>query len=165
MAKYPTMQARLPANVALVKAALLGGVEAKLSMTGTTITGGRLNAFNTLQIAPPVSPPPGPPPAGPPPPGPPPAPPPASPAPPPSPPPPPPRSPTATRCVVPNVKGKTVPKARAALVAKKCRLGAVKQAFSKVKKGRVVSQTKRPGTRLARTSRVGVTISKGAKKK
>jgi subtilisin family serine protease len=165
MAKYPTMQARLPATVALVKAALLGGVEAKLSMAGTTITGGRLNAFNTLQIAPPVSPPPGPPPPGPPPPGPPPpGPPPASPAPPPT-PPPPPRSSTATRCIVPNVKRTTVAKARAALVAKKCRLGAVKQAFSKVKKGRVVSQTKRPGTRLARNSRVGVTISKGAKKK
>ena len=66
---------------------------------------------------------------------------------------------------MPNVKGKTVAKARAALVAKKCKLGAVKQAVSKVKKGRVVSQTKRPGTRLPRNSRVGVTISKGARKK
>jgi len=66
---------------------------------------------------------------------------------------------------VPNVKGKTVAKARAALVTKKCKLGTVKKAFSKVKKGRVVSQTKRPGLRLPRNSRVGVTISKGAKKK
>jgi len=164
MAKYPAMQARSPATVALVKAALLGGVDAKPSMIGATTTGGRLNAFHTLQIAPPVSPSPGPPPPGPPPAGPPPTgpPPPAPPAPLPS----PVRPPTqVARCVVPSVKGKTVAKARAALVAKKCKLGAVKKAFSKVKQGHVVSQTKRPGLRMPRNSPVGVTVSKGAKKK
>jgi len=71
----------------------------------------------------------------------------------------------APKCKVPNVKGKTVAKARAALVAKKCKLGAVKRVFSKVKKGRVVSQTKKPGTTLPRNAAVGVKVSKGKKKK
>ena len=69
-------------------------------------------------------------------------------------------------CLVPNVKGKTVPKAKAALKARRCAAGKIKQAFSgKVKKGRVIAQGKRPGTRHARNTKVGLTVSKGAKKK
>jgi beta-lactam-binding protein with PASTA domain len=59
-----------------------------------------------------------------------------------------------------------VPQARATLKAKKCRLGAVTKAFSgKVKKGRVISQTRRPGRVLPRNTAVGVKVSKGARKK
>jgi serine protease AprX len=107
----------------------------------------------------PVTPPPAPP-------TPPPAPPPPAPPPPPPSPPPAPPPPRPVKCKVPNVKGKTVPQARATLKAKKCRLGAVTKAFSgKVKKGRVISQTRRPGRVLPRNAAVGVKVSKGARKK
>jgi beta-lactam-binding protein with PASTA domain len=70
------------------------------------------------------------------------------------------------RCVVPNVKGKTVPQAKAALRAKKCIAGKVTPAFNgKVKKGRVIGQSKRPGTRHPRNTKVNLTISKGARRK
>ena len=70
------------------------------------------------------------------------------------------------RCVVPNVKGKTVAKAKAALKAKRCAAGKIKQAFSaKVRKGWVVAQSKRPGARLPRNTKVGLIVSKGARKK
>ena len=158
LAKNPALRNRTALSVAAVKAALLTTVDPIPELATKTLTGGRLNAARALGVISPPSPPPGPPP------GPPPAPP-APPPPLPPPPPPPSRNPAVVRCVVPNVKGKTVAKARAALVARKCKLGTVKQAFSKVKKGRVVSQTKRPGLRLPRNSRIGVTVSKGAKKK
>ena len=100
--------------------------------------------------------PPQPPPPAPPPPAPPPAP----------PPPPPPRSPsTQAKCVVPNLKGKTIGQSRAALRARKCRLGAITSAFSsKVKKGRVISQSKAAGRRLPLNSRVAIKVSKGARR-
>ena len=70
------------------------------------------------------------------------------------------------RCVVPNVKSKTVPKAKAALRARRCAAGKVRQAFSgKVKKGRVIAQSRRPGTRHPRNTRVNLTVSKGARRK
>ena len=93
------------------------------------------------------------------------------PAPQPAPPPPPPPPavlppPRVVRCVVPNVKGKTVAKAKAALKRRRCVAGKVKQAFSdKVKKGRVMAQSKRPGTRHRRGTKVNLTVSKGARKK
>ena len=75
-------------------------------------------------------------------------------------PPPPPAG--AVQCVVPNVRGRTVPKARALLVSRHCRLGRVGHAFSRaVRKGRIVSQTRRPGLRLARGARIGVVVSRG----
>ena len=155
LAKNPSLRNRTAFSVAAVKAALLTSVDPIPALATKILTGGRLNAARALgAVSPPPPALPGPPPPAPPPP------PPA-----PLPPPPPPRTPTAARCVVPNVKGKTVAKARAALVAKKCKLGTVKKAFSKVKKGRVVSQRKRPGLRLPRNARIGVTISKGARKK
>jgi subtilisin family serine protease len=70
------------------------------------------------------------------------------------------------RCVVPKLKGKTVVAARKALKARRCALGRVKRAYSaKVKKGRIVSQTKRPGARLKRGTKVGVVVSRGARRK
>jgi serine protease AprX len=111
-------------------------------------------------------PPPPPPPLPPPPLPPPPPPPPPPPLPPPPPPPPVVRQPAVVRCVVPNVKGKTVPKAKAALKAKKCAAGKITGKFSgKVKKGRVIAQSKRPGTRHPRNTKVNLTVSKGARRK
>jgi beta-lactam-binding protein with PASTA domain len=76
------------------------------------------------------------------------------------------RQPAVVRCVVPNVKGKTVPKAKAALKARKCAAGKITGKFSgKVKKGRVIAQSKRPGARLPRNTKVNLTVSKGARKK
>ena len=70
------------------------------------------------------------------------------------------------RCVVPNLKGKTVVAARKALKARRCALGQLKRAYSaKVKKGRIVSQSRRPGSRLKRGTKVGVVVSRGARRK
>jgi len=111
-----------------------------------------------------VSAPPAPTPPTPPPPAP--QPPPPAPQPPPPAPPPPPPPPPPVKCKVPNVKGKTVGQARTVLKAKHCKLGAVTSAFNaKVRKGRVFSQTRRPGATLPRNTAVGVKISKGARKK
>jgi len=66
---------------------------------------------------------------------------------------------------VPNLKGKTIGQSRAALRARKCRLGAITSAFSsKVKKGRVISQSKAAGRRLPLNSRVAIKVSKGARR-
>jgi hypothetical protein len=126
--------------------------------------GGGFRAFaRLLHDADPVPPrpPPPPPPASPPPPAPPP---PA--APPPSPPPPPPaRPPVVARCVVPNVKGKTVGRARTLFASKRCKLGRVTRAYSqKVGFGKVISQSRRPGMRLARGAKVNVVVSRGRRR-
>jgi parallel beta-helix repeat protein len=108
-----------------------------------------------------VSPPP--PPAPPPPPLPPrPAPPQASPPPPP--PPPPAALNVARRCVVPNVKGRTLRVARSAIVRAGCRLGTVRSRYSRVRKGRVISQSPRAGRGVAVGLRVDVTLSRGARR-
>jgi Zn-dependent metalloprotease len=70
------------------------------------------------------------------------------------------------RCKVPNVKRNTLAKAKAALRKNRCAPGRIKQAFSaKVKKGRVISQSRRPGASLPRNTKVNLTVSKGARKK
>jgi PASTA domain/Beta-propeller repeat len=102
----------------------------------------------------PLPPPPNPPPSSPPPP---------PPAPPPAPPTPPVvRPPWVVRCVVPNVKRKTVARARRLLASRRCALGRIKRAYSiRIKKGRIISQSRRPGTRLRRGTRVNVVVSRG----
>jgi uncharacterized repeat protein (TIGR01451 family) len=75
------------------------------------------------------------------------------------------RPPLGARCVVPNVKGKTVAMARRLLASKRCALGRVTYAYSrKVKKGRIISQSKRPGTRHPRGTKVNVVVSRGKRK-
>jgi beta-lactam-binding protein with PASTA domain len=70
------------------------------------------------------------------------------------------------RCKVPNVKGKTVVQAKAALKARRCVAGKIKQAFSaRVKKGRVIAQSKRAGSSQPRNTKIDLAVSKGAKKK
>jgi len=96
---------------------------------------------------------------------PPPNPPPSSPPPPPPAPPPPPvvRPPAVVRCVVPNVKRKTVRQARRLLTSRRCALGRIRRAYSiKVNKGRIISQSRRPGTRLRRGTRINVLVSRGS---
>jgi uncharacterized delta-60 repeat protein len=65
-------------------------------------------------------------------------------------------------CVVPKVKGKTLGAAKRAIRKASCSVDKVTKAFSaKVKKGRVIAQTPRPGKRLAAGSKVKLTVSKG----
>jgi PASTA domain len=66
------------------------------------------------------------------------------------------------RCAVPDVRRRTVTKARAMLSARRCRLGRVTRAYSpKVGKGRIIGQGRRPGARLPRGTRVNVAVSRG----
>lgn len=95
--------------------------------------------------------------------------PPTPPPPPPSPPPPSPPPPSAApravqRCVVPILRGKTLAQARRLLSARKCALGRVKRSFSRIKAGRVIAQSRRPGARLPRRSRVNVVVSRGRRR-
>jgi hypothetical protein len=77
------------------------------------------------------------------------------------------KSPGATkalRCRVPNVKRRTLRKARIALVRAGCRVGTIRKRFSKVRKGRVIAQSPgRVGTRAYRGFRVNLVLSKGKK--
>jgi subtilisin family serine protease len=69
---------------------------------------------------------------------------------------------TAARCVVPNVKGKTIVQARRLLSSRRCALGRVTRAYSaKVKRGKILKQSRRPGVRLARGTRINVVVSRG----
>ena len=71
-----------------------------------------------------------------------------------------PRAPMAVvRCVVPNLRGKTLTQARRALAGAHCALGHVKR----VGKGRITAQRPRAGKRVARGSRVRVTVGAGHK--
>jgi subtilisin family serine protease len=136
---------------------LVSAVDVLPSLSGVVATGGRLNACKAVVGCAAAPPPPGPPPPLPPPP------------PPPLPPPPPPpvRPPTPVlRCVVPNVKRKTVTQARRLLVSKRCRLGRVTRAYSaRVRLGRIIRQSRRPSVRIARGSRVNVVVSRGKRRR
>jgi large repetitive protein len=102
-----------------------------------------------------------------------PAPPPPVPPPPPPPPPPvapaPPRSPAApprvaARCIVPNVKGKTLGRARVLLTSKRCKLGHVTRTYAHAHAGVVISQSRRPGARLPRGAKVNLVVSRGRRR-
>ena len=67
-------------------------------------------------------------------------------------------------CVVPRLKGKRLKAAKRALKAHDCAVGRIRRAFStKVKKGRVISQTPKPHKRLKHGAKVKLTVSKGRK--
>jgi uncharacterized delta-60 repeat protein len=69
------------------------------------------------------------------------------------------------RCLVPNVKRRTVPAAKRLLHRAYCSAGRLTRAFSSsVKRGRVISQTPKAGTRKAIWARVTLKISKGKRK-
>ncbi|MBA3718283.1 MAG: PASTA domain-containing protein, partial [Actinobacteria bacterium] len=75
-------------------------------------------------------------------------------------PPPPPPPPTLATCVVPDVKGKKLSSARAAISRAHCRTGKVTRATSRrVKPGRVIAQRPARGARLPAGSRVGLLVA------
>jgi beta-lactam-binding protein with PASTA domain len=75
------------------------------------------------------------------------------------------RAPQQVRCVVPNLKGKTLVQARRLLVAGRCALGRVTRAKSPLAKaGRIVKQSRRPGARLPRGTKVNVVVSRGPRR-
>lgn len=66
-------------------------------------------------------------------------------------------------CKVPKVRGKTLARAKSAITKANCRLGKVRrQASKKVKRGHVISQSPKAGTRRAYGSKVTVVVSRGA---
>ena len=76
-----------------------------------------------------------------------------------------PRVPGQARCVVPSVKLRSLARARTLLRAKRCRLGTVTHMYSRaVRKGLIVSQSRRPGARLAQNARINVAVSRGRRR-
>lgn len=65
------------------------------------------------------------------------------------------------RCIVPNVVGKPLAKARARIVRARCRVGSVTQVRSPKKKNTVVRQSPRPGKRLKKGARIKLDVSRG----
>jgi phosphodiesterase/alkaline phosphatase D-like protein len=64
-----------------------------------------------------------------------------------------------TVCRVPRLRGKTVKAAKRAIRRRHCRLGTVKRKRAKsVRRGRVVSQSPKPGTRRAKGAKVKLTV-------
>jgi hypothetical protein len=69
------------------------------------------------------------------------------------------------RCIVPNVKRKPLATAERLIVARHCRVGRVKRARSKVKKGLVVAQSPPAGRTLPVGFRVDVVVSSGKRQR
>ncbi|MBA3413501.1 MAG: PASTA domain-containing protein [Actinobacteria bacterium] len=68
-------------------------------------------------------------------------------------------------CVAPNVRGRTLAVARSMLSRARCRVGAVKRAYSqRVKKGRIISQRPGPRARLPELAKIQLVISRGRKR-
>jgi hypothetical protein len=77
-------------------------------------------------------------------------------------PPPPPLKPP---CVVPNVIGMRLAKARAKITSRKCRLGKLTYVKStKKKKGRVLKESPKAGRRLGSNAKVSLTLGKGLRR-
>jgi beta-lactam-binding protein with PASTA domain len=73
--------------------------------------------------------------------------------------------PKQIRCVVPNLKGKNVAQARSLLAAGRCALARVTRAHSRLAKpGRIIRQSRPPGARLPRGTKVNVVVSSGRKR-
>jgi hypothetical protein len=64
-------------------------------------------------------------------------------------------------CVVPRVKGKSLPRARKAIRRAHCSVGRVRYARSRRARGRVVSQSLKPGARKAAGTKVNLVVSRG----
>jgi hypothetical protein len=71
-------------------------------------------------------------------------------------------TPTPVRCVVPNLKGKTLSSAKKKLASAHCRTGRVTTVRSaNVAKGRVISQKPGAGTKLKAGAKVDLVVSRG----
>lgn len=69
---------------------------------------------------------------------------------------------SSTRCVVPKLKGRTLKVAKARLLKAGCRVGRVtRRTSAKFKRGRVVSQKVKAGTRRSSGTKVALVISRG----
>ena len=71
------------------------------------------------------------------------------------------RSSRQVACVVPRVQGKALAAARRAIRRAHCSVGRVRHARSRRAKGRVVSQSPRPGARKAIRAKVNLVVSRG----
>jgi hypothetical protein len=78
-----------------------------------------------------------------------------------SPPPPPPPALSPAVCLVPAIKGRPLAAARTTLQEAHCSAGAITRRFSKVARGRVISQAMAPGRQLANGASVNLVVSKG----
>lgn len=72
--------------------------------------------------------------------------------------------PAPARCVVPRLKGKTLPKARSLLRRAHCALGRVSYARSSLRRGLIVSQRPRAGAFRPRGTKVRVVVSRGRRR-
>ncbi len=63
-------------------------------------------------------------------------------------------------CVVPRLKGLRLSDAKSALTDGRCRVGKITRVHSKSRKGRVLSQNRRPGRRLAIGAKVALRVGK-----
>jgi hypothetical protein len=147
--QFVTSAARSGGFATVIGSALPGGRRFEVDYPAAPPFGARLVVATP---PPPTPPPPQPPPPPPPPP-------PAPPAPPA--PPPPPAPPRKLRCVVPRVVGKRFPVARAAIIRRHCRVGAVRRRYSRARRGVVIRQSPRPGRRLRARARVNLLVSRG----
>jgi Glycosyl hydrolase family 26/PASTA domain len=68
------------------------------------------------------------------------------------------------QCVVPNVKNKPLAAAKRAILARHCRVGKIRRAYSKVKKGRVISEKPKPRVVLPNRGKVNLVVSRGRKR-
>jgi hypothetical protein len=69
------------------------------------------------------------------------------------------------RCVVPNVRGRSLEQAKSRIRRAHCKTGRIVRAYSRsVRRGRVISQAPKPGARMKQGSRVKLVISKGRKR-
>jgi hypothetical protein len=69
------------------------------------------------------------------------------------------------RCVVPRLRGRTLPAARKALAAENCKIGRVTRAFSTVREGRVIRQSVVAGKSLPNGASVSLVVSRGERKR
>ena len=74
--------------------------------------------------------------------------------------PPPPPPPPPAKCVVPKVVGKSLAKAKRRLSAAHCRTGAVRHGQSRLRRGIVYWQSRKPGARLPHGTKIGMRVSR-----
>lgn len=69
------------------------------------------------------------------------------------------------RCVVPNVRGRSLEQAKSRIRRAHCKTGRLVRAYSaSVRRGRVISQAPKPGARMKQGTRVRLVVSKGRKR-
>src|SRR6266511_4222973 len=64
-------------------------------------------------------------------------------------------------CTVQDVWGKTLPAAKRTIVRANCRVGKIRRAYSRLKKGCVISEKPKPGTVLPNGAKVNLVVSRG----